>query len=107
MIFVILGLIIALFVWNGLIMNKMFFSGAGGFTYLKEWMWWCGMALSKYYRISPNIKSTHCPSTLFILETVKPVLSGLLTIDKTKILMANCSLMKVESIAECSPWSML
>ena len=28
-----------------------------------------------------------------------------LKIDKRKILMANGSLMKVESIAECSPWS--
>ena len=36
---------------------------------------------------------------------VKPVLSGHLKIDKTKVLMENGSLMKVESIAECSPWS--
>ena len=35
--------------------------------------------------------------------TVKPVLSGLSKIDKTKFLMTNSSLMKVESIAECSP----
>ena len=28
-------------------------------------------------------------------------------IDKTHILMANGSLMKVKSIAECSPWSIL
>ena len=28
-------------------------------------------------------------------------------IDKTKILMTNGSLMKVESVAECSPWSIL
>ena len=27
--------------------------------------------------------------------------------DKTKILVANGSFMKVESIAECSPWSIL
>ena len=27
--------------------------------------------------------------------------------DKTKILITNSSLMKVESIAECSPWSIL
>ena len=39
--------------------------------------------------------------------TVKPVLSSHSKIDKTKILMANGSLMKVESIAECSPWSIL
>ena len=35
--------------------------------------------------------------------TVKPVLSGHSKIDKTKVLMANGSLMKVESIGECSP----
>ena len=32
--------------------------------------------------------------------TVKPVLNGHLKIDKTKVLMENGSLMKVESIAE-------
>ena len=35
--------------------------------------------------------------------TIKPVLSGHSIIDKTKILMTNVSLMKVESFAECSP----
>ena len=39
--------------------------------------------------------------------TVKPVLSSHSKIDKTKVLMANGSLMKVESIAECSHWSVL
>ena len=39
--------------------------------------------------------------------TVKPVLSGHSKKDKTKILMTNGSLMKVESIAECSPWNIL
>ena len=39
--------------------------------------------------------------------TVKPVLSGHSKIDKTEILMTNGSLMKVKSIAECSPWSIL
>ena len=38
---------------------------------------------------------------------VKPVLSGHLKIDKTKVLMGNGSLMKVESIAECLLWSIL
>ena len=44
-----------------------------------------------------------------IYSTVKPVLSShsKIYIDKTKILMTNGSLMKVESIAECSPWSIL
>ena len=40
-------------------------------------------------------------------NTVKPVLSSHSKIDKTKVLMTNGSLMKVESIAECSPWSIL
>ena len=39
--------------------------------------------------------------------TVKPMLNGHSNIDKTKVLMANGSLMTVESIAECSPWSIL
>ena len=43
----------------------------------------------------------------FITHTVKPVLSDHSKIDKTKILMTNGSLMKVESIAECSHWSIL
>ena len=33
---------------------------------------------------------------------MKPVLSGNSQIDKTKVFKTNCSLMKVESIAECS-----
>ena len=40
-------------------------------------------------------------STLFS-STVKPVLSGYSKIDKTKVSKTNGSLMKVESIAECS-----
>ena len=35
-------------------------------------------------------------------NTVKPVLSGHSKIDKTKVFKTNGSLMKVESIAECS-----
>ena len=42
-----------------------------------------------------------------IYTTVKPVLSGHTKIEKTKILMTNGSLMKVKSVAECSPWSIL
>ena len=34
--------------------------------------------------------------------TVKPVLSGHSKIEKTNVIMTNGSLMKVESIAECS-----
>ena len=40
-------------------------------------------------------------------NTEKSVLSGHLIIDKAKVLMENGSLMKVKSIAECSPWSIL
>ena len=40
-------------------------------------------------------------------DTVKLVLSDHSKIDITKILMVNGSLQKVESIAECSPWSIL
>ena len=36
------------------------------------------------------------------MNTVKSVLSGHSTLDKTRILKTNGSLMKVESIAECS-----
>ena len=39
--------------------------------------------------------------------TVKPVFSGHSKIDKTKVLMTNGSLMKVESIAEYSALSIL
>ena len=39
-------------------------------------------------------------SGCFYTCTVKPVLRGYLKIDKTKVLMENGSLMKVESIAE-------
>ena len=37
-----------------------------------------------------------------LVLTIKPVLSGHSKVDKTKILKINGSLMKVESIAECS-----
>ena len=40
-------------------------------------------------------------------NTVKPVLSGHSKIDKTQISMTTGSLMTVESIAECYPWSIL
>ena len=54
---------------------------------------------------SDVIKSFECTS--IGLNTVKPVLSGHLLTDKRKILMTDGSSMKVESIAECSPWSIL
>ena len=44
------------------------------------------------------------PKSLLQVETtVKPVLTCHSKIDKTKVLKTNASLMKVESIAECSP----
>ena len=36
------------------------------------------------------------------MSKIQPVLSGHSKINKTKVLMTNGSLMKVESIAECS-----
>ena len=39
--------------------------------------------------------------------TVKPVKASTQKKDKTNILMTDGSLMKVKSIAECSPWSIL
>ena len=56
-----------------------------------------------------DIKSCESPviKNEVLSTTVKPVLSGHSKIDKTKILMTTCSLMNVESIAECSPWSIL
>ena len=47
------------------------------------------------------------PEKRSIHFTVKPVLSGHLKIDITKVLVENGGLMKVENIAECSPWSIL
>ena len=52
-----------------------------------------------------NIVTQECKC--YINNTVKPVWSCHSKIDKTKIFMKNGSLMKVESITECSPWSIL
>ena len=46
--------------------------------------------------VGPDLDPNH------LKTTVKPVLSGHSKIDKTKVLIAIGSLMKVESIAECS-----
>ena len=61
-------------------------------------------------RIKQTISSTADAQNMFpdnYDSTVKPILSGHSKTDKTKISMTNDSLMKVESIAECSPWSIL
>ena len=59
---------------------------------------------SRNFRL--NFQSLTVVFSLITL-TVKPVLSGQLKISKTKFLIENGSLMNVESIAECSPWSIL
>ena len=46
-----------------------------------------------------NYKPAH---EIYNDTTVKPVLNGHSKIDKTKVLKTNGSLMKVESITECS-----
>ena len=61
-------------------------------------------------RSSPNTRiSDMCeaPEEKTKTYTVKPALSDHSKIGKTKILKTNGSLMKVERIAECSPWSIL
>ena len=63
-----------------------------------------------YYLHNIQVKSSnwaHVFPKIFCKATVKPVLSGHSKIDKKKVFMANGSLTKVESIAECSPWSIL
>ena len=48
-----------------------------------------------------------CDITPCITSFTKTCVKRPLKIDKAKILMTNGSLMKVQSIAECSPWSIL
>ena len=48
---------------------------------------------------------THLPIKVLYSKTC--LKRPLKTIKKTKVLMENGSLMKVESIAECSPWTIL
>ena len=60
---------------------------------------------SKLVVSAPGEGDTYCFSRA--QYTVKPVLSGHSTIDKTKILKTNGSLMKVKIIAECSKGSIL
>ena len=55
-----------------------------------------------FYIIMYETDSASCIKFFQQKHTVKLVLSGLPKIDKTKVLMTNGSLMKVESIAECS-----
>ena len=52
--------------------------------------------------ILPTVKIIRLYYIVKWLNTVKPVFSDHSKIDKTKVLKANYSLIKVESIAECS-----
>ena len=48
-----------------------------------------------------SAEASECMRGWVLKYTLKPVWSGHSKIDKTKVLIANGSLMKVESIAEC------
>ena len=63
--------------------------------------------VTNYAALSIPFKKGEGGGANTILYKVKPVLSDHLKTDKTKVLMENGSLMEVESIAECSPWSIL
>ena len=64
-----------------------------------------GSSESTHVKMPLCWKSHVAAHTEIGIDTVKPVLSAQSKIDKTKILMTNSSLMKVESIAECPAWS--
>ena len=64
------------------------------FKILKDWL--------QYFWSRPCILELYTWTKYLKINTVKPVLSGHLKIDKTMVLKTNGSLMKVESIAECS-----
>ena len=61
--------------------------------------------------LTPTITHTDCylsnSMQLNVLNYSRTCVKQPLKIDKAKILMTNGRLMKVESIAECSPWSIL
>ena len=71
---------------------------------LKHWSVHVILAIIIYSAVQSYCNIPHYNIYLY---TVKPVLSSHPKIDKTKILVTNGSLMKVESIAECSFWSIL
>ena len=64
-------------------------------------------SLNRHVQLHVSHVSSVLETIIFVGITIKPVLSGLSKLDKTKVLMTNGSQMKVESIAECSPWSIL
>ena len=59
---------------------------------------------SKNKRLGPIRLPT---STNFRVSTVKPVIGGHVKRRPKLVFKADCRLMQVESIAECSPWSIL
>ena len=68
------------------------------YMYLMLHCFCCGLCNTRFdFRI--------CPQVMF--GSIYSILSGHLKMDKTKVLMENGSLMKVESIAECSKGSIL
>ena len=82
----------------------------------RHWLFWTtciGIALwhydwkSEYDQEIPLWSIIHTSMTILYINAVKSVLSDHSKIDKTKILMTNGGLMKVENIAECSLWSIL
>ena len=68
-----------------------------------------GHIFFKKYITGANLVAIGVVVTVYVTPrtTAKPVLSSHSKIDKTRILMTNGSLMKVESIGECSPWNIL
>ena len=60
---------------------------------------WVKYSYTAFRFLSPIYHLVQC--------TVKHVVSGNSKIDKTRISMENGSFIKVESITECSPWSIL
>ena len=67
-------------------------------------LWWARVLVPLFYSESTNStkQKVHVDS-----QYSKTCLKQPLKKDKTNILITNGSLMKVESIAECSPWSIL
>ena len=62
---------------------------------------------SKNFHLTASLQTPQNRKYMSLINTVKPALSSHSKKDKTKILITNGSLMKVERIAECSPWSIL
>ena len=75
---------------------------------MQHFIWVLTVCRNTYLGVSSIYKGltwmlSYQTMTLCKKSTVKPVLSGHSKKDKTKVLMANGSLMQVKRIAECSP----